>query len=232
MKTSNISAKKFIQKHGFLIGTISMLFFSYLTFYISFYVRHPLFYIAIILLIIIFAWILKLIKFKKHIIKYGVILGVATIIYTFSFKLLDPSGNKLTIARLFALLFITFGSIFLGLIVFKKNNDGYISLKEALKISIGIALIGGLISVLWEILRIHVVDTGIIDQYNENHFKRAAENSIEFIQEDLDRRISIVQPYRSPLIMVSRRMVEHLSHGIVIGFILGLFIRKKRDPFK
>ncbi|WP_219008114.1 DUF4199 domain-containing protein [Aquimarina litoralis] len=220
--------KKLIEKHGFTFGIISMLIFSILTSYMGLTVRNHLFQISILILTIVFVFMLRLIQFKKHILKYGVILGVATVIYTLSFKLLDESGIKFTRTRLFVLLFITIGSILLGLQVFKKNNDGYISLKEVLKISIGISLMGGLVAVLWRILRIHVIDTEFIDQVNENNFKRMLENSIEFTQKDIDRRMAIIKRMNSPLRMISRRMAEHLGHGIVIGYVLGLFIRKKK----
>nr|WP_246615834.1 DUF4199 domain-containing protein [Aquimarina litoralis] len=171
---------------------------------------------------------LRLIQFKKHILKYGAILGIATIIYNFPFKLLEESGDYLTRPRLFVLLFITVGSIFLGLKALKKNNDGYISLKEALQVSIGISIIGGLIAVLWRILLMHVIDTGIIDQINENHFKQVVENSTEFTQKDVERRMAIAKTRNSPLIMISRRMIEQLGNGIIFGLIIGLIIRKKK----
>ncbi|MBW1295738.1 DUF4199 family protein [Aquimarina litoralis] len=220
--------KKLITKHGFTFGIISMLLFSFLTFYKGLTVRNHLYHVSILILTIVFVFMLRLIQFKKHILKYGAILGIATIIYNFPFKLLEESGDYLTRPRLFVLLFITVGSIFLGLKALKKNNDGYISLKEALQVSIGISIIGGLIAVLWRILLMHVIDTGIIDQINENHFKQVVENSTEFTQKDVERRMAIAKTRNSPLIMISRRMIEQLGNGIIFGLIIGLIIRKKK----
>ena len=228
--------KKLIEKHGFTFGIIGMMIFSVFTFYKGLTARNDLFHISTLILIIIFVFILRLIRFKKHIIKYGVILGVATIMYSFSFKLLDESGIEFTrtrlfvlITRLFVLLFITTGSILLGLKVFKKNNNGYINLKEALKISIGISLIGGIVVVLWDILRIHVIDTGVIDQINENNFKKLVENSTEITQKDIDKRMAIAKRVNSPLTMISQSMIQQFGNGIIFGLILGLFIRKKKE---
>ncbi|WP_299247971.1 DUF4199 domain-containing protein [uncultured Aquimarina sp.] len=230
MENERVSVKKYIIKHGFTFGIIGMMLFSFFTFYLGFYVRHHLFNVSIILLIFVFAFMLRLMKFKRHILKYGVIFGIATIIYNLSFYFLDYSDNKFTITRLFILLFIITGSTLLGLLTFKKNNNNCISLKEALKISIGISLIGGLIAILWKILLIHVIDSGIIDQYKENNFKRLAESSLEFTQKDIDRRMAITKTYSSPLIMIYRRLVENLGNGIIFGLIIGLFVRKKKDP--
>ncbi|MBW1295737.1 DUF4199 domain-containing protein [Aquimarina litoralis] len=237
MKTSNMSAKKFIQKHGFTFGIISMLLFSFFTLYKGGTIRNHLFHVSVIIFITFFVFMLRLIQFKKHILKYGAILGVVTIIHIFSFNFLKELENKLSITHLFflitglfTLLSITVGSILLGLKTFKKNNNGYISLKEALKISIGIALIGGLVAMLCDILRIHVIDPEFIDQINENNFKRLVENSTEFTQKDVDRRMAIAKRAHSPLIIISRHMASHLCSGIIFGLILGLFIRKKRDP--
>ncbi|MBW1295739.1 DUF4199 domain-containing protein [Aquimarina litoralis] len=235
MKSSNLSVKKLIQKHGFTFCMISMMFFSLFTFYKGLTAKNHLFHISTLILIIVFVFILRLIQFKKYIIKYGIILGVATIIHVLSFNFLKELENKLTITHLFVLtigflilLFITIVSILLGLKAFKKNNDGYISLKEALKISIGIALIGGLIAMLCDILRIHVIDSGFIDQMNENNFKKLVENSTEITQKDIDRRMAITKRVNSPLIMISRSMAAHLCSGILFGLIFGLIIRKKK----
>ena len=235
MKIYNSFSKNIIEKHGFTFGIIGMLLFGLLASFKGRSVTNHLFHVSVIIFIIVFVFVLRLIQFKKYILKYGGILGIATIIHILSYNFLKELGNKLTMTRLsiitiglFVLLFIIIGSILLGLKAFKKNNDGYISLKEAIKISIGIALIGSLVAILWEILQTHVIDTGVINRYNENRFKRVIENSIEFTQKDIDRRMTIAKRMHSPLRIISRYMAGNLCSGIIIGLILGLFIRKKK----
>ena len=227
MKTSNISAKKLIQKHGIALSVLGTALFSVLTIYLTFRITHKLFYASIILLIIVFAIISGLLTFKKYIIKYGLIMGVVSIILSLSIYLTGHYTKQSSIHSLL-FFFIIVISIIIGLIAFKKNNNDYISLVEALKISIGISLLGGLIAIVWKVLLIHAIDPGIIDQINEKHFRRLTENSLELTQNDVDRKLAITRIYTSPLILISIALNENLFWGLILGLIGGLFIRKKK----
>lgn len=228
MKTSNISAKKLIQKHGMILSIIGITLFSVLTIYLTFRITHKLFYASIILLIIVFAIISGLLTFKKYIIKYGLIMGLASIILSLYIYLTGYYTKQGSIHRLLLFLIIV-TSVLIGLITFKNNNN--ISLVEALKISIGISLLGGLIAILWKVLLIHAIDPGIIDQINEKHFRRLTENSLELTQNDIDRKLTITRTYTSPLILISIALNENLFWGLILGLIGGLIIRKKKRSF-
>jgi len=173
----------------------------------------------------------KSIPMKKYIITYGVLFGIMTIIFSL-FTYLTGNYTKQNLFHVAALLSITALCITIGMIMFKKNNDHYISLVEALKIGIGIAVLGGLLAVLWRILLINVIDPEIITQLEDKQIKLIAETSNDFTQENIDRKIAITQKYTSPLIQIGAAIAENLFLGFLFGLIGGLIIRKKRDPFK
>ncbi|WP_299438814.1 DUF4199 domain-containing protein [uncultured Aquimarina sp.] len=173
----------------------------------------------------------KIIPVRKYIIKYGIVLGIATVIFSFFIYLTGHyTEQNLFHAAIFFL--ITLSCIMTGLIAFKNNNDKYISLGEALKIGIGISLLGGLIAILWKILLIKVIDPGIIIQLENNHIKRIAEASSDFTQEQIDRKMALTRKSISPIRMITTALISDLLGGFLISLIGGLIIRKKRDPFK
>ncbi len=118
-----------------------------------------------------------------------------------------------------------------GMVMFKKTNDNYISLGEALKIGTGIAILGGLLAILWNLLLIKVIDPNIITQLEEKNIKHIIDSGSDFTQENIEKQIAITRKYTSPLIQIGSAIAENLLLGIVFGLIGGLIIRKKRDPF-
>ncbi|WP_378172212.1 DUF4199 domain-containing protein [Aquimarina sp. SS2-1] len=172
----------------------------------------------------------KSIPTAKHILKYGILFGIASILFGVT-TYLTGNYTKQGLIHLIILLVITLSSIMAGLLMFKKNNNGYISLGEALKISIGITLLGGFMAILWKVMLLNVIDPEIITQIEDKHIKRIAENSADFTQENIERKIAITKKYTSPLRMILIALAEDLFNGSLFGLIGGLIIRKKRDPF-
>ncbi|WP_298546074.1 DUF4199 domain-containing protein [uncultured Aquimarina sp.] len=166
----------------------------------------------------------------KHILNYSLIYGTGIIIFKF---LIYLNGNytKQNSFHVTILLLITASSIFGGMVMFKKTNDNYISLGEALKIGIGIAILGGLLAILWNLLLIKVIDPNIITQLEEKNIKHIIDSGSDFTQENIEKQIAITRKYTSPLIQIGSAITENLLLGIVFGLIGGLIIRKKRDPF-
>ncbi|MDH7447214.1 DUF4199 domain-containing protein [Aquimarina sp. 2201CG14-23] len=173
----------------------------------------------------------KSISIKKYILKYGILYGIIGIIFSLLLYLTE-NYTKQNLLFPSISFFITISTIILGLMVYKKNNNGYISLKEALKIGIGISLLGGLMVILWKILLTQVIDPEIITQIEDIQIKRLAEKFPNFTQKNMDQHIAITRKYTSPLALLTIALTEHLFLGFLISLIGGLIIRKKRNPFQ
>ncbi|MBW1295745.1 DUF4199 domain-containing protein [Aquimarina litoralis] len=172
----------------------------------------------------------KSIPIKKYVIQYGFLLGLSIIIYS----LVNYSTGNYTTKSVFhysILFLITLFSIVIGLISFKRKNNYFISLSEALKIGIGITVLGGFMVTFWEIIVLKVIDPEIITQFEDRQIKKIAETSKDFSQENIERKIAIIQKFTSPWIMIIKGLVEDIIVGFFLSFITGLIIRKKRDPF-
>ncbi|WP_299247974.1 DUF4199 domain-containing protein [uncultured Aquimarina sp.] len=167
---------------------------------------------------------------RKHIFKYGILFGVTLTIYSFILYLNGYYVDQ-DVMHLIFLIFLTVGNISLGLVKFKNYNDGYISILEALKIGVGISIIGGLVVSLWEILLLHVIDPEVMNQLKEHSFKKIAETSTDFTKQDMDGQIEFINKIKSPIIMLISALVEDIFIGFLFSLIGGLIIRKKRDPF-
>lgn len=173
----------------------------------------------------------KSIPIKKFILKHGIFLGFSIVLYS----LVNYAIGNYTTKSVFhysILLLITVISIITGLVSFKRENNNFISLIEAIKIGVGITVIGGLIVTFWEIIVLKIIDPEIITQLEDNQIKKIAEKSKDFSQENIDRKIAITQTFTSPWIMLITALIEDIIVGFFLSLIAGLIIRKKRDPFK
>ncbi len=173
----------------------------------------------------------KDISAKKHILKYGVLLGIFSITFNF-FLYITGNYVEQNLIHPLILLFISITGILGGLIMYKKNNDGYIGLGQGLKIGIGISLTGAILIVLCKITLMQAIDPDIITQIENTEIKKLAEKSAEFTRESIDKKIASIRKYTSPLTMIIIAFTENLFLGFTVSLIGGLIIQKKRDPFK
>ncbi|MFD2561348.1 DUF4199 domain-containing protein [Aquimarina rubra] len=173
----------------------------------------------------------KSIPIKKYIVKYGILFGIASIIFSLTSYLMGNYTEQ-GLVHLVIRLFITITSIIIGQLSYRKNNDNYISLGEAIKIGVGIIVLGGLMAIIWEILLLKVIDPEIITELADNQIKKIAENAKDFTLENMDRKIELTNKITSPHIMLIGALAENIFIGFLFSLIGGLIIQKKRDPFK
>src|SRR5690606_33945847 len=64
-------------------------------------------------------------------------------------------------------LFITIAVIVIGMMQFKKDNNGFMSFAEGLKIGVGIGLIGGVIGILFNQIMAGVIDPEMMNKAME-----------------------------------------------------------------
>ncbi|GAA0729582.1 hypothetical protein GCM10009430_39880 [Aquimarina litoralis] len=173
----------------------------------------------------------KSIPIKKHLLQFSFLLGISIITYLI-IRYITGNYTTKNIFHKITLLILALSSITIGLFSYKKNNNGFISLLEALKIGIGVTVLGGLMVTIWEIILLKVIDPDIITQLEEIQIKKIAENSSDFTQENIERKLAVTQKFTSPWIMILAAFIEDIIVGFFLSLIVGLLVRKKRDPFK
>ena len=89
--------------------------------------------------------------------KFGGILGLVGIVFAVMLYLAGmqyEQGWQISVIN----VIITIGVITWGMFEFRKANNGYLKLGEAMKIGIGIALIGFIISMAYQMIFIYVIE--------------------------------------------------------------------------
>ena len=125
-------------------------------------------------------------------------------------------------------LIIMIGVLIYAFIQFKKQNEGYLSLSEALKIGLGISLVSALIGVVYTLILTNVLDPDTMQKSLEFTMDKVRAENPEMPQEALDTTRSIQEKMSSPLILAAVQIIFALFFGFIISLIGGLIVKKSR----
>ena len=169
----------------------------------------------------------KLPKTGKFSLNYGLILGGVSLVFGIMLYLQDlhtsQSPGLMVIGIVLAAL-VTF----LGIQNFKKANGGYLKLAQALKIGAGIALIAGIIAVLYNIVLVNYMDPDAPSKIMDARLGPALEAG-EITQEqfDLQKQQSIDFWWMGyPFILILNVLI-----GLLIGLVVGLILKKDKPTY-
>ena len=164
---------------------------------------------------------------KSNIITYGIILGSISVVFQLMLFFLDMHYKNDSTAGIVALL-ITSGVIVYSFIVFKKNNEGFMTLSEALKIGLGVSLISAIIGIIYTQLLVNVLDPDTMQKSLELSIDNMRAQNPEIPQEALETARSIQEKMSSPLIFSAVQIIFSLFFGFIISLIGGLIVKKSR----
>lgn len=167
---------------------------------------------------------------KKLILNYGLILGIASILYslmvyaTGTYK--DPHWSVGILG--FIILPVT---IYLGIKTFKEKNNGFLVLSDALKVGIGIALVGGILSALWNITLTTVIEPDYTQQVMATQKENILKDSPDLTEEQIDQTFAIAEKMQTPFISFAIGIIGSLFFGFIFALIIGLIMQKKEELY-
>ena len=166
---------------------------------------------------------------KKFVLNYGLILGIISVIFGVIMYVtnvyLDPSIMYTIIGFLILITVIS-----LAIKAFKSENGGFLSLSEALKVGIGVAVIGGIIAALWSFVLMNYIEPDYMNQMMEVQREKMIEMQPDLTEAQLDSAAEMSSKFSSPLIVMAFSLIGNLFFGLVISLIAGL-IMKNKNPY-
>jgi ABC-type antimicrobial peptide transport system permease subunit len=125
-------------------------------------------------------------------------------------------------------LIIMIGVLLYSFISFKKQNEGFLSLSEALKIGIGVSLVSALIGIVYTQILVNFLDPDTMKKSLELSMDTMRAENPEMPQEALDTARSMQEKMSSPLIFSAVQIIFALFFGFIISLIGGLIVKKSR----
>lgn len=165
-------------------------------------------------------------KTGKLALKYGIILGAIGIVFNLMLYSQDLH-YQIDVKRILftiglGLVFIIVGSIF-AILEFRKQNNGYVSFAEGLKIGIGMALISGIIGIIFSFVLMKVIDPEMEQKALEYSTNMLLESGmpVEQVQKQIES-----QKNPNPFLQVAGGLIFNLFLGLIGSLIPALALKK------
>ena len=166
-------------------------------------------------------------KTSSFALRYGLILGLISVVFGLMIYFLEMHYQNDTKIGIVSLI-ISSVVIILGLLAFRKANGGFMSLSQALKTGLGIALISGIISILYQTVLITVIDPDTIQKTIDFQMDKIRMEQPELPTETLNQIENMQEKFTTPWVMVAIGIIFSLFFGFIISLIGGLIIKKSK----
>ncbi|PLX14225.1 MAG: hypothetical protein C0597_10375 [Marinilabiliales bacterium] len=159
---------------------------------------------------------------------YGAILGLLLIIYTVILYVFDQSFNKF-LGYVSFLLMATMA--FYGAKSYRDNSlNGFISYGRSLGISMIIIAVAGIISSIYFMIHINVIDPDYIVKLLANSEEQLLNKG--FSDEQIEMSLAMQQKMMKPALIVIIGLLGSAFWGFIISLITSIFVKKQGDPYQ
>lgn len=159
---------------------------------------------------------------------YGTLLGILSIALSVVLYVTNSLLDQNWITGLVGFL-IMLGVIVYGQQVFKKANGGFMELKDALKVGLGIALVGAILGAVYNYIFLTVIEPDFINLIIEKQREAMIESQPNMTEAQMDQAMELAGKFSRPWVQCSIQIVGGLFFGFIIALISGL-IQKKSNP--
>ena len=154
---------------------------------------------------------------------YGLILGFVSILMSVGIYAMGMIYDQ-GIAVMLVSFVIMAVVIFLGLKNFKVGN-GSLTLGQSLKIGLGIALVGAIISIIYNQIFINFIEPDFMENMMKVGEQKMLEQNPNMTDEQLEMAKGMQEKMSSPLIGIAMGIIGSLFFGFIISLIEGLILK-------
>lgn len=164
---------------------------------------------------------------KSHIIQYGLLLGGISVVFALMLFFLDMHYTQESAVN-WINWFITIAVLVLAIMSYRKSNEGFLSLSEALKLGLGISVIGALIAIAYTYVLVNFLDPDTIEKTLEISQNKMLDEYPEMTQEQIEQAKEMQRKFSSTGVISTMIMVFSLVFGFVVSLISGLILKRNR----
>ena len=156
-------------------------------------------------------------------VKLGIVAGILNCIAWFAFsKSLGYYSLAVEQYRYYVTLFLLFAGIFLSIFLERKNNEGYIDFKDAVKTGILFAIILGLILAIFNYLYYKFMAIDAIDYFIGDARKLMEAEKLK--EDEILKYLDTLKSYFGSF----RMFMSTVIMGVIISLLFGAILRKKK----
>lgn len=166
------------------------------------------------------------VKTRKYALQYGLFLGLASIAFNFMLYTQELHYNQDPMTQLVGLALLAI-FIILGIVAFKKANGSFISIGQALKTGVGVAVVAAVISGIYGFIFTNFIEPEFADKMLEIAREQMLQQRPDLSDEQLEAGLDIQRTIMSFLPLVGILMSALI--GLIISLITGLIVRKNAE---
>ena len=164
---------------------------------------------------------------KSTILQYGLIYGGISVAFAIMLFVMKMHTEENYISDLVNALILV-GSITAGQLAFRKLNNGYLNLSEAMKIGLGVTVIGILIAIVYGWFQATILDPTQMERATEFALNQAIDQNPEMTDEMIAMSREWIEWGTSPGISTAFALGFGLLFGSIVSLITGLIVKKSR----
>ncbi|WP_298486641.1 DUF4199 domain-containing protein [uncultured Maribacter sp.] len=168
------------------------------------------------------------IKTGTFALRYGLLLGVIGITFGLMLFFVDMHYERGFAIQAIQIGFIAI-TIVIAIIQFKKANEGFLTLSDALKIGTGVALIGCILGLIYFFLLSNVIEPDYMDKMYEIGKSEAITNNPKLTEEQIDKGIEMQK--RFAWVFYPIGLIINIIIGLIVGLVSGLIMKKTNNVY-
>lgn len=164
---------------------------------------------------------------KSHILQYGILLGGISVVFALMLFFLDMHYTQESAVNWINWA-ITITILLMAIYSFRKSNDGFLSLSEALKLGLGISVISALVAIVYTFILINFLDPDTIEKTIEVTQNEMLDENPEMSQEQIDMAKEMQLKFSSIGVISTMILIFSLVFGFIVSLISGLILKRNR----
>lgn len=166
-------------------------------------------------------------KTGKLALTFGLILGAVNIVFglmLYSMDLHYQGGMPVMAVSMLTMLVF----IILGLIQFRKANNGFMTFGQGLKLGVGICLVGGIIGLLFNQLLMGVIDPDTMTKAME-YQRGQLMATTKLTPEQIDAQMEMGKKFTTPVMQFTFGLLFTIILGFLLSLVPALVLKKKEN---
>ncbi len=157
---------------------------------------------------------------------YGLVASLIGVTFSVMLYAVDMLYDESVIIKIIPVIILAV-AIILAIIQFKKANNGFLKLSNALKLGAGIGVVSGIIGIIYFLFQINILEPEYMNNMYEIGKQKALASNPNLTIEQIDQGIEIQKKFMwisYPIIIIFNIII-----GLIVGLIGGLVMKKEES---
>ncbi len=156
---------------------------------------------------------------------YGIYLSLLTIAGIIILYVLNEEQNWIISLISFLITIVVY---YYGISKYKKENANLLSIKDALKVGMGMAVISGVIAAIYAVIHYGIIAPEFIDGIREKAMDDMMSQNPNMEGEALEMGTKMINMFTSKFFMATMFLISSLFFGFIISLITGAIMKNDK----